>query len=120
MQWRKIADEIPEPTAVCDRSGDEFWEDFRAHARMVPQLTDPEPGRAVAWRWAWVAACAIVIAAVAGLPATRDREELGGVVRSIEVVAKYESILILSDELSDSTIVWIVDMQDDRNEGDSA
>lgn len=100
-----------------------FWGDFRARARLRPQEeTVPVGARPVpALRWAVAAACVLVMAAwvvVHHGPTAVSRP--GASIKSLEVVASHSAVLIMSDEPSEATILWVVDMEIDDINGGSA
>ena len=93
------------------REPDAFWSDFRARVRLVNQ-EERDTGRhwTPIWSWATAAACSLLI--VGGLsyswittPGSLSR------IDSVEVIASHGALLIMEDEESQSTIVWVVDMQ---------
>ena len=116
--WREIADGMRRCSGPARSSPGEgaFWSDFRARARLRVQ-EEPEARvatPALALRWAAAATCALLVAASAVWIPQRlaaGRTGGGGVVRSLEVVAPHSAVMIMQDEASRGTIVWVVDMQ---------
>lgn len=111
--WKDIRRELgnlhPKPGP---REASAFWTDFKARARLHPQH---EPARwSRAWpvpRWAMAAACALILVCWVGvhLSTPVQAAELS-TINSLEVVASHGGVLIMDDEESQSTILWIVDM----------
>ena len=89
-----------------------FWEDFRARARLRVQER-PSIGRLprgmLVWRWAAVACSALVIAAIGYtfMPSTASALSSFD---EVEVIAPHGAVLILDDQDTQSTMLWIVDM----------
>lgn len=98
-----------------------FWSDFKARARLMNQ-EQPEmapvffsPGK-----WAIAAACAVLMAVTGGLFLFRQAmvPETEGEM-TLDVKVAHSAILIIKDEPSHGTIVWITDMRTDDDDGDS-
>ena len=112
VHWRDVRREMRGMAAGRPAvSAAEFWEDFRARARLHPQRT-AERAPAVSFifsRWAWAGACATVVALLAVLPfrggPAGSRE---GAVLSLDVETGHSAVVILDDARTRSTIVWIV------------
>ncbi len=104
------------------RSADDFWSDFRARARLRPQEdAQPAAGRALSWGWRWglasgFAAVLVCLAFLRGIPQAQTSP--AACINSLEVVASHSAVVIMGDEPSESTILWIVDMSLDN--GDNA
>ena len=100
---------------------DGFWEDFRAHAKLRSQESAVSaPSGTYAWRWGLASACAVLVVMVAGLRILPGiGEETTGTIKSIDVTAAHSAVMILDDENSESTILWIVEMDTDDENGDS-
>ncbi|MEI6970130.1 MAG: hypothetical protein WCL44_01315 [bacterium] len=101
----------------------EFWSDFRARAKLVNQDRLGEPVAvpfAVRWRVA-ATACAAVVVAAGGLFLFRGDpgEEPTGQM-TLDVTAAHSAVLVIEDESSQGTIVWIVGMEDGESNGDRA
>jgi hypothetical protein len=89
-----------------------FWSDFKARARLRHRETAAAPRRIPIPRLALATACAIVAVAVVGTyvmmgPAAPPTNRI----QSLEVKAAHSAVLIMDDETSDGTIVWVVDME---------
>ncbi len=121
--WKEITEGMAEGERGKPHPAEAFWEDFRARARLRNQ---EEPGTVkpvlAPWRsrWAWVGTCAALLLAFLGM------RFLGGgavaeasQINSVEVVASHSGVLIMTDESSQSAILWIVDMEDGEEDGDS-
>ena len=105
---------------------DEFWSDFRARAALVNQESPGTAGGRAGSRVHWspglvaVAACAIAAILIAGVTYYYDAVHGGpSAVEYVEVVASHGGVLIMNDEDTDGTILWVVDMELDEPDGDS-
>ncbi len=100
---------------------DSFAEDFQARAKLRSQEQSvPTPRVSYGWRWGLASACAALIVMVAGLRmVVLPGAEMTGTIKSIEVTAAHSAVMILDDENSDSTILWIVDMDAGDDNGDN-
>jgi hypothetical protein len=102
---------------------DAFWEDFRARARLRPRAAPARAAAAAAaWRWPLAAtaaaAAALLVAAYVAWPEAPASPEVS--VKSLEVVASHSAVLIMEDEPSRGTIVWVVGMDGKvEQEGDT-
>lgn len=116
--WNSIAEGLKRTdTHVPARERAAFWSEFRALSRKYPRQ-DPEFRPAFLPVWVPAVACAAILI-VAGLVAAFLRPVPASdkaTIRSLDVVASHGGVVIMSDEPSQSTILWIVDMQV-RNSG---
>jgi hypothetical protein len=97
----------------------EFWSDFRARARLHPQLR-PERRRAAPGLLGWSVAAACVLVLIVGgilFQAHPARAELSHV-QSMKVFATHSAVLIMDDTQSQSTIVWVADMEENGGNGE--
>ncbi len=108
------------------RPAADFWDDFRARARLRAREETPasEDGgariRLPLWRWA-AAACVAGLMAGAFLLLTSPAPALGGEgssFHSVDVLATHSAVMILEDARGDSAVLWVVDMTIE-NGGDS-
>ncbi|MBN1672753.1 MAG: hypothetical protein JXR37_17045 [Kiritimatiellae bacterium] len=95
-----------------------FWADFRARARLRVQETPLPAGAAPrALRWALAAAGVLILAGWLGfqwLPSASAEHAPLNEIKSLEVLASHSAVLIMNDEPSQSTILWVVDMQSEN------
>ena len=110
--WKEI-----EATLQADRPpagmrpADAFWSDFKARARLCNQ-DSPAPARRSPslMRWGLATACAAALAVLVVLQGLPGAPAGGSHIKSLEVVASHSAVLIMEDEPTESTILWIVDM----------
>jgi hypothetical protein len=92
-----------------------FWSAFRAHATLHPQIAPNTAQQGIHWlRWAVTAACALLVATGAGMwrlntPAPHTRLNY---IANVEVTAKHDAIVVMDDAASQSTMLWIVGMEE--------
>jgi hypothetical protein len=117
LPWKDIKEELANQRGGPPmRKAGDFWSDFKARVRLHPRL-QPEPARAFppVARWALATACATIVVSwlfLAGVPGRAAPEKSR--INSVEVVASHSAVLIMEDEPSDSTILWVVDMDIDN------
>ena len=109
----------PPPPEQADEA---FWREFRA--RALPQERDASEPQPAGW-WSWVplryAGGFAVVAAIAlwatfllrGPLAPGAAGEPLNAVHSLHVAASHSAVMILQDESSASTIVWIAEPEPD-------
>jgi len=122
--WKETKEAIAGGIRGKPAAPDAFWEDFRARARLRRQ-EEPANTRplVIPWRnkWAWVGTCAALLLAFLGI----HMMDGGAVaqasqINSVEVVASHSGVLIMTDESSQSAILWIVDMEAGEENGDTS
>ena len=94
-------------------AADEFWSDFRARARLRRQSL-PAPARPafVSPAWALASACAVVVLAWIGFMAFRGADAAAQeCVKSFTVTAPHGAVIMLEDEATQCTVLWVVDME---------
>lgn len=102
------------------RPADEFWPDFRARARLTPQdLPDAGPARP-AIVWAAPLACAALLLVAVGLHIfSTPPPPAGEAIKSYEVVASHTAVIIMQDEETECTVMWVADMEPDTPDRDN-
>lgn len=110
----------PEPMPDAES----FWSDFRARASMVHQekAVAPAPVFLSAQGWAVATACAALLAIAVGgfFLFNGETVDRSGGKMTLDVVAAHSAVLVIEDEPSHGTIVWIVGMDDaEEDDGDS-
>jgi hypothetical protein len=106
------AEAVSEPLTV-----NEFWGDFRARAQIHPQyVRTPTPIMHHLLRWGAVAASCMLLMTGAGIwrystPTVLSRIE------SFDVSVPHDAVMLLDDDESNSTLLWIVGM-DEASSGD--
>lgn len=109
--WRNIEEVLRHDSVPPARDAGAFWEDFRARARLRNRH---EPAPRVALqpaRWALASACALILVAAVFVTLKGGAPRDVGTIRSLDVVASHSAVLIMQDEPSDATILWVVDME---------
>jgi len=121
MRWFKIKQMLRDRRDVpaCP-TRDDFWTDFRAHARMVPQLepdTRPSPAfRIPAWTAAGVSALLLVTAGWFFAMRSVSDDVPPNKVHSLRISVPYTAMLMMYDPSSKATIIWVDDMMTDDEE----
>lgn len=111
MKTRKdIEDALKATESIEAAPSGEFWGTFRARAARIPQ--DPLP-RSTFYRrhesgirWATAAASLLILSSVAFFN-LRPLTAYADTVQSIEINVPYDSMMIMNDDQSRATIVWI-------------
>jgi hypothetical protein len=96
-------------------SADGFWSEFRMRARRSSEAPAPAMRPAAFLRWAAATACTVAVAGwflFHAVPGAQARE--ADTVRSLDIVAPHSAVLMVKDESTQSTIVWIAGMQLDE------
>lgn len=125
-QWSEIrADLRKQAVTRSAPAANEFWTDFRARARLRAQdrpATMP-PALPLFRRWAIASAGALTVALLllTGILVS-SRGTTGGFSQmdSLQVDAPYSGVLMMNDEDTQSTTVWILDMDTGDAKGDGA
>ncbi|MBL7115378.1 MAG: hypothetical protein ISS35_06395 [Kiritimatiellae bacterium] len=97
-----------------NRESDEFWSDFRAHARYRVQ---EESLPSLSWfpiiprRVLAMASMALLLSIVGVVSLRGPSMDVSNQINSLEVVASHGGVLIMEDESSHGTIVWIMDLE---------
>jgi len=122
--WNDLSRELrATPQATSHRPADDFWTDFKARARLHPQsvpeaVTRPTPYA----RWSLAAATALVLVAATLTTLLRSPTmpaEKGDTVRSVRVDVAHKGVMIMEDQPSRATIVWVVDMDAAASQGET-
>ncbi len=123
IPWKEVRRELGQMRPEREpREADAFWAEFKARARLHPQLESARPSwRWPVPRWALAAACALVLVCWVGVHMSTPVQaaELS-TINSVEVVASHGGVVIMGDEASQSTILWIVDMDCDDDADEEA
>ena len=107
---RAAGDDVPV------RDADEFWHDFKARLKDDDVRNEPAPAPVLMFpTWMKAVACAgIIVAAVALLspPETPTVTDAGlSEVKALDVAAAHSAVMIMTDEASQGTIVWVHGME---------
>jgi len=107
-----------EATGTPPRDADSFWRDFRS---LAPYRRREAPGPSVRFpllallnppRWALAAAALIIVFLAVGqflVPA--EAPEHFSRIESLEILAPHTAVVIIDDEATLSTLMWVVDMK---------
>ena len=125
VPWNKVRGTIAtEQSGPPPTDGNEFWSDFKARASLANQESVADAPLHGSFHWvvaaralAGVVLFAIMIAGAVFYVASR--EEGPNAVEYVEVIASHGGVLIMNDEESDGTILWVVDMELEDQGGDS-
>ena len=100
------------------RSREEFWSDFNARARLCMQETGQESNvMPLVPRWAIAGVTAMLMFAVITMKFAGQAEGGGySTIEHLEVTAPHSAVLVMNDEDSQSTILWVVDMDNEPGE----
>jgi hypothetical protein len=118
VSWREIRQRLRAEVPPPQSDAGAFWSDFRAHARLVPQIgPDREPalaGRLMAWwRLAPLAATLAILLAVA----LHARGPAANRLRFLEVFASHTGVIMMDDEQRHGTILWVAGLEPDAGGG---
>jgi hypothetical protein len=96
------------------RDAADFWQDFRARARMIRQDERAAARRrpALSFRLAWAAAALLLIAGGALFMWARPGDAPNRI-KALEVIASHSGVIIIHDDARRGTILWVTDMQGD-------
>lgn len=116
--WRCTLQTLPRP--VSSRPADDFWRDF--HARCVLHPQHPAVAREQRpWRFLLpaLAAAGLAILLAGGLFLARGWGRQGpSTVQSFSVEGQYTSVMLLTDESAQATILWVSGMEPDDDYDD--
>lgn len=121
MDWQQVRDTLrTSGSGAGPRAAADFWADFKARAKLVPQLDEAAvPSRAshaMLWWRSSLAAAAAVLAVVA-LYSPLHRTPTDNDIQALEIVASHTGIIIMSDSTVKGTIVWITGMAPEARQG---
>jgi hypothetical protein len=114
-EWKQIQTQLKQHRASrLMRDKTDFWTDFRARARLVPQSREAGVrGPAFAPWLGAVSAAAASLVLLAGLVFMNTRRSVEGTasgVRSLDVVASYSAVVIMEltkGGANAGTLVWV-------------
>ena len=113
--WKHLARELPKAAATPPpRPADDFWSEFKARARLHPQAAPETVTRPLPYaRWSLAGAAALVLIAATLTSLLRSPSmtaEKGATIHSVRVDVAHKGVMIMEDQPSRATIVWVVDM----------
>lgn len=124
LSRKEIAEGLRGQTPGGDMApADVFWADFRARARLRVQEEAAAPaGRA--WHpvsgWAMATACAMLLLVWGSVYSFRGRAASDLTkIRSVSVSASHSAVLIIDDAPTHGTILWVVDMAEAAEGGNT-
>lgn len=117
VRWTKVRERLRQKGGTPPmRPAEEFWSDFAARARYVPQTgggAEAHTEKSLAWRRALAAgAAALLLGAV--VVWTQMHSTGSSQVKRIEVLAPHTGVVILNpedDRPGTATLVWVVDLE---------
>lgn len=126
MRWQRIKQVLKarHDAPVDTPSAEAFWADFRAHARMVPQIEPTKQAHSPLFgipEWTMATICVLLVSLGGwfltshGLPDNAPPNR----VHSLRVPVPYAALMLMYDPASQATIVWIEGMNvgDDPESG---
>ena len=111
-KWNTVKEVLTTRDGPADGTEREtFWSEFQARASLMNQ-DDAVPARPRPPLWGWVTAAACMLLVVGGLSYSwiASPAPLSSI-DSVEVIASHGALLIMEDQESQSTMLWVVDMQ---------
>ena len=120
--WNKIEAELKKCNVGPDlREKESFWKEFKTRSSAIEQEKTIRPPIMPLFNTsAWIKAAAFVaVAAILSvfIVTQRAKEQIfvKNTVKNIEVFASYSAMIILEDDRSDSTIIWLADLDTSNN-----
>ena len=116
MKTHELRDAIQRMDAPAIRGHEDFWSDFRARARLHPQH-EPAPQSALPRMAPWLlAACtAALVAVFVFVPPGRQTGPTSEIL-AVDVLARHSGVMIMNEDDSQGTILWICDMEPEPGE----
>ena len=114
LSWKQARSALAGQPAQAPRETDTFWEDFRARAGLHPQHHGVAARPARIYLWAAAAACAMLMLAVLGTWTVMQRSAVSGAgttIRSLDIGADHQGVVVIADRPSQGTILWVVGME---------
>jgi len=117
MKQSDIERALSRMTTPPARDREDFWSDFRARARLHPQW-HPVRESALPRLAPWLAfVCTVLVAALVLFP-FGNGESKASEVLSVDILAQHSGVMIMNEEASQGTILWVCDMETETG-GDS-
>lgn len=115
ISGRQLTAELQAETPATPPSGEAFWSDFKARSQLYPQHA-PQPVRLPYHflRWGLAVACGLLVMAGAGVWRLTLPAQLS-TINSFDVGVKHDAVLVMDDDKSESTLLWIVGMDVQEN-----
>lgn len=125
QSWTEIRSDLRKSAAVkVTPAAGEFWSDFRARARLRAQDRPETTTILSPWRrWTLASAGGLIAAllVLTGILMLRPRSSGEfSQMESLQIDAPHSAVLMMNDEDTQSTTVWILDLDADDAKGDSA
>ena len=123
ISWKETEASLrQESTGKAVRPREDFWADFRARAALRNQDAPVPAQRPWNPRLALAATCAIVLIAAGTITFYGGFSPAGGTnrIQSLGVKATHSAVMIMDDKETQSTILWIVDMETEGMNGNSS
>jgi hypothetical protein len=113
--WNKIEESLHDKKMQPEtRDKESFWSDFRARVRLRSQDSTVSVRAPLIWKWSVATACAALVTAVVGFQLMhKPLTEATGPVKSLDVLAEHSAVIMMNDEASDATVIWVADMKID-------
>jgi hypothetical protein len=114
--WGQIKESLAAQRPVADKiPASEFWDDFNARAALRNQDAIEPARKPMVFSLAAATACASVIVAVTLFTYGIGRRsfEGGNSITAFDVLVPHSAVIIVNDDPSVGTILWVVDMEDE-------
>ena len=116
LRWSKIESELKKSTPITSmRDKESFWQEFNSRVVDIDQEVSREPPPKILRMTSLlmkVAACVAIASSVLFFSIPKDREiaVVQNKIKNLEVFTSYSAMIILNDDQSEGTIVWITDL----------
>lgn len=111
MKPDQLKDAMARMGAPAVRNHEDFWSDFRARAKLHPQLEPVTERDIPPWAPWLTAACAAALLAVFVLFPFGNQNGPASEILAVDVLARHSAVMIMNEDTSEGTVLWIYDME---------